>query len=109
MLLREWTQEDALPQTGQVMGRFGEFRQEWDAARTGQVLLFQNLPCYLAKSGLSTGMRSQHKFVITAGLLCHLFLIAPLVTSQARADQTAQDSAAPAELAVLTSLNARLG
>jgi LPS-assembly protein len=47
----------------------------------------------------STGMHSQHKFVITAGLLCHLFLIAPLVTTQARADQTAQDSAAPAELA----------
>src|SRR2546421_13101677 len=28
-------------------------------------------------------MRSRHKFVITAALLCHLFLIAPLVTSQA--------------------------
>src|ERR1700756_342116 len=29
-------------------------------------------------------MRSQHKFVITASLVCHLFLGAELVTSQAR-------------------------
>ena len=40
-------------------------------------------------------MQSQHKFVITAGLLCHLFLSAPLVTSQARAEQAAQNSASP--------------
>ncbi len=39
-------------------------------------------------------MRSLHKFVITAGLLCHLFLIVPLVTSQARAEQAMQNSAA---------------
>jgi LPS-assembly protein len=44
-------------------------------------------------------MRSQHKFVITAGLLCHLFTAAPLVTSQALADQTAQNPTAPAEQA----------
>ena len=44
-------------------------------------------------------MRSQHKFVITAGLLCHLFVAAPLVTSQALADLTAQSSAAPTEQA----------
>jgi LPS-assembly protein len=42
-------------------------------------------------------MRSLHKFVITAGLLCHLFLVAPLVASQARAGQTMQNSAIPAE------------
>jgi LPS-assembly protein len=35
-------------------------------------------------------MPSQHKFVITAGLLCHLFLRAPLVSSQAPEEQTAQ-------------------
>jgi len=38
-------------------------------------------------------MRSQHKFVITATLLCHLFLAAPLVTSQARPPQPAENSA----------------
>jgi len=42
-------------------------------------------------------MRSQHKFVITAGLLCHLFVAAPLVTSQTPADTPAQNSGAPAE------------
>jgi LPS-assembly protein len=42
-------------------------------------------------------MRSQHKFVITAGLLCHLFVTAPLVTSQALTDRDAQNSAMPVE------------
>jgi LPS-assembly protein len=42
-------------------------------------------------------MRSQYKFVITAGLLCHLFVTAPLVTSQALADQSAQGPAAAQE------------
>ena len=42
-------------------------------------------------------MRSQHKFVITAGLLCHLFVTAPLVTSQALAGLTAQNPASFAE------------
>ena len=42
-------------------------------------------------------MRSQYKFVITAGLLCHLFVTAPLVTSQALADQSAQNPAAAQE------------
>jgi LPS-assembly protein len=42
-------------------------------------------------------MRSQYKFVITAGLLCHLFVTAPLVTSQALADLSAQDPAASVE------------
>ena len=41
-------------------------------------------------------MRSQHKFVITATLLCHLFLAAPLVTSQARPDQPNETTAPPA-------------
>src|SRR5690242_6927253 len=44
-------------------------------------------------------MRSQHKFVITAGLLCHLFVTAPLVTSQAPADQVVQNPGAPVEQA----------
>jgi len=42
-------------------------------------------------------MRSQHKFVITAGLLCHLFVTAPLVTSQATAQQAVQNPGAPLE------------
>ena len=45
------------------------------------------------------GMRSQHTFVITAALLCHLFPGAPLVTSQTPVDQTAQSPAPPAEQA----------
>jgi LPS-assembly protein len=53
-------------------------------------------------------MRSQHKFVITATLLCHLFPAAQLVTSQAlpaqhtenpiAAEQNQQDSAPPATI-----------
>ena len=43
------------------------------------------------------GMRSQYKFVITAGLLCHLFVTAPLVTSQALTQQSVQNPAALAE------------
>jgi LPS-assembly protein len=39
-------------------------------------------------------MRSQHKFVITAALLCHLFLALPLVTSQARPEPPAPSFAA---------------
>lgn len=39
------------------------------------------------------GMRSQLKFVITTGLLCHLFLAAPLVTSQALPAQQAPPAA----------------
>ena len=42
-------------------------------------------------------MRSQHKFVITATLLCHLFLAPPLVTSQARPEQPAATPASAAE------------
>jgi hypothetical protein len=42
-------------------------------------------------------MRSQYKFVITAGLLCHLFVTAPLVTSQALAGPSVQNPAAAQE------------
>ncbi len=42
-------------------------------------------------------MRSQYKFVITAGLLCHLFVTAPLVTSQALAVPSTQNTALPVE------------
>lgn len=42
-------------------------------------------------------MRSQHKFVITATLLCHLFLTVQLVTSQARPEQPAENPAPAAE------------
>src|ERR1044071_7391123 len=47
-------------------------------------------------------MRSQHKFVITAGLLCHLFVTAPLVTSQAPAEQVVQNPGVPVEQATPT-------
>ncbi len=42
-------------------------------------------------------MRSQHKFVITAALVCHLFLAPRLVTSQARPEQPAENPAPAAE------------
>jgi LPS-assembly protein len=42
-------------------------------------------------------MRSQHNFVITATLLCHLFVAAPLVTSQARPEQAPESREAQAE------------
>jgi LPS-assembly protein len=42
-------------------------------------------------------MRSQHKFVITAGLLCHLFVTGQLVTSQALTSPSGQNSAMPVE------------
>ena len=80
------------------MSRFGDFARSGNTAGLGQVLLSKtyrvNLPVWSFY-----GMRSQHKFVITAGLLCHLFTAAPLVTSQALANQTAQNSTAPAEQA----------
>src|ERR1041385_6542356 len=43
------------------------------------------------------GMRSQYKFVITAGLLCHLFVTGQLVTSQALTGTSAQNPAVPIE------------
>src|SRR5438270_6078757 len=61
--------------------------------RAGFVL--ENLPCKLA-SLVFYGMRSRHKF-ITATLLCHLFLAAQLVTSQARPEQPAASPASAAE------------
>ena len=69
------------------------FRQERDAANWVKVLLSKTCRDNLPSLVFFYGMRSLHKFVITAGLLCHLFLIVPLVTSQARADQTMQNSA----------------
>jgi LPS-assembly protein len=42
-------------------------------------------------------MRSQYKFVITAGLLCHLFVTTSLVTSQALTGQSVQNPATPVE------------
>jgi LPS-assembly protein len=78
------------------MGRFGDFRQEWEACWLAYLCFSKtcrgNLPVWLFY-----GMRSQHKFVITAGLLCHLFVTAPLVTSQALTGQSAQNPAMPVE------------
>jgi LPS-assembly protein len=80
------------------MIRFGDFCQRREAAGLGQ-FCFQKLAVITCPVwSLFYGMRSLHKFVITAALLCHLFLVAPLVTSQARADQT-MDNSAPAEQA----------
>ena len=69
--------------------------------RAGFVL--ENLPCKLA-SLVFYGMRSRHKF-ITVTLLCHLFLAAQLVTSQARPEQPA---ASPTPAAEQNTQNPRL-
>lgn len=42
-------------------------------------------------------MRSQYKFVITAGLLCHLFVTGQVVTSQALTGLRGQNTATPVE------------
>ncbi len=47
-------------------------------------------------------MRSLHKFVITAGLVCHLFVGVALVTSQARPDPLAEAPAMSAQQSVPT-------
>lgn len=64
---------------------------------TGPNFAFTKLAVVTCPDWLFYGMRSQHKFVITAGLLCHLFVTAPLVTSQALAGATVQNPAASAE------------
>src|SRR5262249_35106624 len=47
--------------------------------------LLENRPCYLALATFD-GMRSRLKFVITARLVCHLFMGTRPVTSQALPD-----------------------
>jgi LPS-assembly protein len=71
------------------MGRFGDFRQGWEASGWAKFCFYKTCRGNLPRLAFY-GMRSQHKFVITAGLLCHLFVTAPLVTSQALAGQSAQ-------------------
>jgi LPS-assembly protein len=78
------------------MGRFGDFRQEREAFGWAKFCFYKTCRGNLPRLAFN-GMRSQHKFVITAGLLCHLFVTAPLVTSQALADQSAQSPAASAD------------
>jgi LPS-assembly protein len=80
------------------MGRFGDFRQEWVAAETKTGFAFPKLAVITSQSGFY-GMQSQHKFVITAGLLCHLFLGAPLVTTKALALPPGQNPSAAVEQA----------
>jgi len=53
-----------------------------------QALLLENRPCYLALATFD-GMRSRLKFVITASLVCHLFMGTRPVTSQALPDPAA--------------------
>ncbi len=64
---------------------------------TGPTFAFTKLAVVTCPDWLFYGMRSQHKFVITAGLLCHLFVTAPLVTSQALTGQSVQNPAMPVE------------
>lgn len=71
-----------VPHTGQSMELFRVFRQRRKAATRRQALLLENSPWYLALADLRR-MLSRLKFVITASLLCHLFLGPTPVTSQA--------------------------
>jgi LPS-assembly protein len=54
--------------------------------------VFVKLAVYTCPVWSFYGMRSQHTFVITAALLCHLFIASPLVTSQARPERSAVPS-----------------
>src|SRR5438270_11342869 len=78
------------------MGRFGDFRQERDASGWASFCFYKTCRGNLPRLAFYS-MRSQHKFVITAGLLCHLFVTAPLVTSQALAGPGVQSPAVSAE------------
>jgi LPS-assembly protein len=78
------------------MGRFRDFRQEREASGWASFCIYKTCRGNLPRLAFY-GMRSQHKFVITAGLLCHLFVAAPLVTSQALTGPTVQTAATPAE------------
>ena len=89
-------QGNALPQRGQVMGRFGDFRQEREACWLAKFCFYKTCRGNLPRLAFY-GMRSQYKFVITAGLLCHLFVTVPLVTSQALTKQSVQNPALSAE------------
>ncbi len=70
----------------------------------GPTFAFTKLAVVTCPDWLFYGMRSQHKFVITAGLLCHLFVTAPLVTSQALAGQSVQNPAMPVEQSTPTAI-----
>src|SRR5436305_13867436 len=78
------------------MGRFGDFRQEREACWLAKFCFYKTCRGNLPRLAFY-GMRSQYKFVITAGLLCHLFVTAPLVTSQALAGPGAQSPAVSGE------------
>jgi LPS-assembly protein len=78
------------------MGRFRDFRQEREASGWASFCIYKTCRGNLPRLAFY-GMRSQHKFVITAGLLCHLFVTAPLVTSQALTGPSVQTPAIPAE------------
>src|SRR3954466_7419850 len=78
------------------MGRFGDFRQERDASGWASFCFYKTCRGNLPRLAFY-GMRSQHKFVITAGLICHLFVAAPLVTSQALTSPGVQNPAMPVE------------
>lgn len=65
-----------------------EIRQKREAPQHHFAL--ENRACYLAQSDCFYGMRSQLTFVITAGVLCHLFLLPLLVSSQTLPTSSAQ-------------------
>ena len=78
------------------MGRFGDFRQEREASGWAKFCFYKTCRGNLPRLAFY-GMRSQHKFVITAGLLCHLFVTGQLVTSQALTSLREQNTATPVE------------
>src|SRR4029077_9458716 len=70
---------------------------EAGGSRAGAGFAFRKLAVLTCPVWSFYGMRSQHKFVITAALVCHLFLAPRLVTSQARPEQPAENPAPAAE------------
>ena len=76
--------QQCLPPTGQVIAIDANLRQ-----KQGSVPIYSITFAFL-KAGVlpcpfrHISMKSRYKFVITAALVCHLFLNAPLVISQAQ-------------------------
>src|SRR5437588_262050 len=83
--VRGYRTQQCLPPTGQVVAIDANLRQKQESVPiysiTFAFLKAGVLPCPFRH----ISMKSRYKFVITAALVCHVFLGAPLVISQAQA------------------------
>lgn len=94
--------KDAAYRNGGKSSTASEFRQEQEHrgdSRSGSGFAFRKLAVLTCPVRSFYGMRPLYKFVITAALVCHLFLGPRLVTSQARPEPPAENPAPAAEQA----------